>query len=291
MIRRCGQVSPTQEETIPLIAITREMGSLGIEVAEQVAAELNLPLIHHEIIEHLADKMRVRKSHVQRLLDGKAGILEKLTADKTSMSIYTAAETMDLAARDGGCVLRGWGAAQLLRTVPHAVCVRVCAPVELRKQRMLERLGSSDQEFIDAEIKISDEAHAAIIRRHFGVNWQDAELYDLVFNTERVSVGECVEDVLKLARSPAFAETPASKIRLADLKMAALIKSALREHAPTRTVQISIEANDGAIALEGIVDGAGQRAEVERTVRGVAGVRAIENRLRSRDDFKRKLVE
>jgi len=27
------------------------------------------------------------------------------------------------------------------------------------------------------------------------------------------------------------------------------------------------------------------------TVQGVAGVRAIENRLRSRDDFKRKLVE
>jgi len=276
---------------MPLIAITREMGSLGIEVAEQVAAELKLPLIHHEIIEHLADKMRVRKSHVQRLLDGKAGILEKLTADKTSMSIYTAAETMDLAARDGGCVLSGWGAAQLLRTVPHAVCVRVCAPVELRKQRMLERLGSSDQEFIDAEIKISDEAHAAIIRRHFGVNWQDAELYDLVFNTERVSVSECVEDVLKLVRSPAFAETAASKIRLADLKMAALIKSALREHAPTRAVQISIEASDGTIALEGIVDSAGQRADVERMVRGVAGVRAIENRLRSRDDFKRKLVE
>lgn len=276
---------------MPLVAITREMGSLGIEVAEQVAAELKLPLIHHEIIEHLADKMRVRRSHVQRLLDGKAGILEKLTADKTSMSIYTAAETIDLAARDGGCVLRGWGAAQLLRTIPHAVCVRVCAPVELRKQRMLERLGSSDQEFIDSEIKINDEAHAAIIRRHFGVNWQDAELYDVVFNTERVSVGECVEEVLKLVRNPAFAETPASQRRLADLKMVTLIRSALREHAPTRTVQISVAANSGAITLEGIVDGKSQRAEVERTVRGVGGVKAVENKLRSGDDFERKLIE
>ena len=234
---------------MPLIAITREMGSLGIEVAEQVAAELKLPLVHHEIIEHLADKMRVRKSHVERLLDGKAGMLEKLTADKTSMSIYTAAETIDLAARDGGCVLRGWGAAQLLRSVPHAVCVRVCAPVELRKQRMLERLGSSDREFIDAEIKINDEAHAAIIRRHFGVNWQDAELYDVVFNTERVSVGECVEEVLKLTRNPAFAETPASQRRLVDLRTAALVKSVLRAHAPTHAVQIWIEANYCAITL------------------------------------------
>lgn len=276
---------------MPLIAITREMGSLGIEVAEQLAAELKLPLVHHEIIEHLADKMRVRRSHVERLLDGKAGILEKLTADKTSMSIYTAAETIDMAARDGGCVLRGWGAAQLLRAVPHAVCVRVCAPVELRKQRMLARLGSSDEEFIDSEIKISDEAHAAIIRRHFGVNWQDAELYDVVFNTERVSVGECVEEVLKLVQNPAFAETPASLRRLADLKMAALIKSALREHGPTRAVQISVEANDGAISLLGIVDGASQRAEVERVVRAVAGVRSVLNKLRSGEDFKRKLVE
>ncbi len=276
---------------MPLIAITREMGSLGIEVAEQVAAELKLPLIHHEVIEHLADKMRVRKSHVQRLLDGKAGILEKLTADKTSLSIYTAAETMDLAAREGGCVLRGWGAAQLLRTVPHAVCVRVCAPVGLRKQRMLARLGSNDEEFIDSEIKISDEAHAAIIRRHFGVNWQDAELYDVVFNTERVSVGDCVEEVLKLVRNPAFAETGASQRRLADLKTAALIKSALREHAATRAVRISVEANGGAITLAGIVDDTSQRAEAERTVKGVAGVRAVENKLRSRDDFKRKLAE
>ncbi len=276
---------------MPLIAITREMGSLGIEVAEQVAAELKLPLIHHEIIEHLADKMRVRKSHVQRLLDGKAGILEKLTADKTSMSIYTAAETMDLAAREGGCVLRGWGASQLLRAVPHAVCVRVCAPVRLRKQRMLERLGSSDEELIDSEIRISDEAHAAIIRRHFGVNWQEAELYDVVFNTERVSVGECVEEVLKLVRNPAFAETPASQRRLADLKLAALIKAALRERVATRAVQISIEADNGAVRLAGIVGDTSQRAEVERTVQGVTGVRAVENTLRSGDNFERKLID
>jgi hypothetical protein len=186
--------------------------------------------------------------------------------------------------------VRGWGAAQLLRTVPHAICVRVCAPVGLRKQRMLERLGSSDLEFIDSEIKISDEAHAAIIRRHFGVNWQDAELYDVVFNTERVSVDECVEEVLKLAGNPAFAETPASHRRLADLKTAAVIRSALREHTPTRAVQISVVANDGAVTLGGIVDSGDEKAEVERTVRKVAGVRAVENNLRSPDDFKRKLV-
>lgn len=275
---------------MPLIAVTREMGSLGIEVAEQVAAQLQVPLIHHEVIDHLADKMRLRKSHVQRLLDGRAGVFERLTADKTSLSIYTAAEIIDLAGRDSGCVLRGWGAAQLLRTVPHAVCVRVCAPLELRKRRMLERLDSSDVEFVDSEIRISDEAHAAIIRRHFGVNWQDAELYDVVFNTERVSVDECVAEILRLVRSPAFAETPASQQRLADLKMVTQVKCTLRAQAPTRAMQISVSAREGAVTLSGIADDAAQAQAAERAAQAIAGVKAVESRLRSRDDYKRRLV-
>ncbi len=270
---------------MPLVAITREMGSLGIEVAEQLAAEIKVPLIHHEVIDHLADKMRVRKSHVVRLLDGKAGMLERLTADKTSMSIYTEAEIMDLAARPGGCVLRGWGASQLLRSVPHALCVRICAPAALRRQRMAERLNSGDEQFIDAELRTSDEAHAAIIRRHFGVNWQDAELYDAVFNTERVSIAECVEDILNLLRSPAFAETAESQQRIADLKLAASIKSALREHPPTRAVRISISPVQGVVTLVGIVNDTQQRVEIERKVQAMPGVRQVKNLLRSGDDY------
>ena len=264
---------------MPLVAITREMGSLGIEVAEQLAAELKVPLIHHEIIDHVADKMRLRKSHVVQLLDGKAGILERLTADKTSMSIYTESEIMDLAARDGGCVLRGWGAAQLLRSVPHAVCVRICAPAPLRKRRMAERMNSSDEGFIDSEVRHNDEAHAAIIRRRFGVDWRDAELYDTVFNTERVSVAECVDEIVRLVKHPVFAETPVSRLRVNDLQLGAKIKAALRAHPPTRSVQIGIRADAGIVTLVGGVDGSVQRAEVERTVQAVPGVKAVNNEL------------
>ena len=235
--------------------------------------------------------MRLRKSHVMRLLHGKAGILENFTADKTSLSIYTAAETMELAAREGGCVLRGWGAPQLLRSVSHAVCVRVCAPVDLRKKRMLERLGTSDERFIDAEIQTSDEAHAAIIKRHFNVNWQDAELYDVVFNTERVSVAECVEEVLKLVKTAGFEETAASRRRLIDLRLAAQARAIVRERPATRAVKISIEADNGTLSLSGIVDGDAQRTEIESILKEVPGVSAVKNGLRSGEDFKRKLIE
>ena len=52
---------------MPIIAITREMGSLGKDVARGLGEALSLPVI--------------------RLLDGSAGLFERLTADKTSLAM------------------------------------------------------------------------------------------------------------------------------------------------------------------------------------------------------------
>lgn len=72
---------------MPLIAITPEMGSLGIEVA----AGLKLALIHREVIEHPANKMRVRKSHVQRLLDGDPAFAETRASQRRLAELKMAA--------------------------------------------------------------------------------------------------------------------------------------------------------------------------------------------------------
>lgn len=85
---------------MPLIAMTREMGSLGMDVARILESELEVPLVYHEMINNLADKMRLRKSHVIRLLGGKANLFERLTSDKTSLSISRAALRADPATRD-----------------------------------------------------------------------------------------------------------------------------------------------------------------------------------------------
>src|SRR5947207_15261411 len=143
---------------MPIVSITREMGSLGKDVAAALGEELGLPVIYHEVIDHLADRMRVRKSHVIRLLDGSAGLLERRTADETSLAIFTADEVYAIAAR-GGAIIRGWGATHLLRDVPHAVSVRVCAPFEVRQKRMMKRLATDDEERIAEEIRLNDEAH------------------------------------------------------------------------------------------------------------------------------------
>ncbi|MCC6532089.1 MAG: cytidylate kinase family protein [Burkholderiales bacterium] len=264
---------------MPLIAMTREMGSFGKDVAAGVAEALAIPVLHHEIIEPLADKMRLRKSHVIRLLEGHPSFFERLTADQTSLSIYTAEETFNLAAQGRGAVLRSWGAANLLRPVSHVVCVRVCAPKPLRIERMKQRMKSSDATQAKREVEDNDEAHGAIIRRHFGVDWWDAEQYDLVLNTERMSIEECVDNVLHCVRHADFQETSRSHAMFENLRLQARVRAHLRQTPQTRTVRIAISADDGTLVLGGVVDSALERSRAAEVAAAVPGVMAVRNEL------------
>src|SRR6267378_86880 len=253
---------------MPLVAMTREMGSLGMDVARILESELRVPVVYHEMINNLADKMRLRKSHVIRLLGGKANLFERLTADKTSLSIYTADEMLQVASK--GAVMRGWGAAHLLRPVKHAICVRICAPFGLRVKRMMERLDTNDR----------DAAQGAIAKRHFGIDWQDPEGYDLSLNTERVSVEQCAEEIIQLSRKPDFGETEQSHGTLSDLALQASIKAALRADPSTRGLTFGVDSEGGRVRLRGIVDTRKEWNDAARVVTSVHGVTDVKSELR-----------
>lgn len=265
---------------MPLIAMTREMGSLGKDVAAAVSARLGKPVVHHEIIDHLADKMRLRKSHVIRFLDGKASVWERLTTDKTSLSIFTADETLAMAESDNVAVIRGWGSAHLLRPISHVISVRVCAPMHLRVERMMERLNTGDEDMVVNEIKLSEEAHGAITRRHFGVNWQDPENYDLTLNTERVSIEECADEIMALVKDPRFQETADSARMLANLALEQHVRAALRADKTTSCMQITVSAADGVVTLGGTLEPGLEEIDAVRVASSVAGVKTVKSQLK-----------
>ena len=265
---------------MPMIAMTREMGSLGKDVAEGLAQRTGRRVVYHEIIEPIADKMRLRKSHVERFLDGKSGIWERLTTDKTSLSIFTADETFRFL-RDGTtCVIRGWGAAHLLKNIPHVVRVRVCAPMETRVKRMMQRLATDNRATVESEIEMSEEAHTAITRRHFGVNWRDPEHYDLVLNTDRLSVAECVDEIESMMRKPAFQETPESIRMVEDMGLEWSVRSALRRDRRTADLSITVSAADGRVRLAGVADDESEVEAAMEVASAVQGVRGVDDQLK-----------
>lgn len=264
---------------MPVIALTQEMGSLAKDVSVQLAEELGLELMRHEVIERVADRMQVSTSLIGRLRGGKAGFVERLTADRRSLALYTAEELFALADR-GNVVLRGWGATCLLRPVPHVVCVRITRSLKKRIDWLMTHLETDDAEFAEAEIRRSDEAHAARMHAQFGVTWGDPVLYDLVLNTDRLTVDSCVAQIRALAARPEFAETARSRALLANMALAARVKAALKDGAATADIRVTVEADHGRVSLRGIVLDADERAQTEAVTAAVEGVDAVDNQLR-----------
>lgn len=268
---------------MPVIALTQGMGSLAQDIAEQLARELNLSTLQHEVAEHVAQKMHVPKSLISRLRAGKAGPIERLRTDSREVAVYTAEDILEAAAR-GNVVIRGWGATQLLRPVPHIPCVRVMRPFEKRVEWLMKELDTDDRELAEKEIRRSDHANATRMHDQFGVHWGDPVLFDMVLNTDRLSVDTCVQLIKNLLKRPEFAETDASRAMLQGMALSAHVRAALSAHEETHAVDVSIESQEGRVTLRGMVANDAERTAAQRVAAGMPGVAAVDNQLHAMTD-------
>jgi cytidylate kinase len=268
---------------MPVIALTQGMGSLAQDVAEALADDLGLTTLQHEVAERVADKMHVSKSLINRLRTGKAGLIEGFRTDRHALAVYTAEEVLEAAAR-GNVVIRGWGATQLLRSVAHIPCVRIMRPFDKRVDWLMKELDTDDRDLAEAEIRRSDQANASRMHDQFGVHWGDPVLFDMVLNTERLSVQTCAEQIKGLLARPEFAETDASRSMLQGMALSAHVRAALNASEHTRAVDIAIESLDGQVTLRGIVADDAEKAATVRIATAVAGVKAIDNQLHAISD-------
>jgi cytidylate kinase len=270
---------------MPVIAMNQEMGSQGKDVAEKLAKDLGLTIVRHEIIDHVSEKMNVRKSTLRRFLEGKAGLLERWGTDEASLALFKVEEILELAAK-GNVIIRGWGATHVLRPIPHIPCVRVGAPFATRVKWLMTCLGTDDEAMVSEEIRQSDTAHRANMQHQFGVTWGEPMQYDITLNTERLSVATCVEQVKQLLTRPEFKETPESHTQLVNLTLEYRVRAALRAHAKTADVKIVISANHGKLMLEGIAASVDERHAIVDVVTNVTGVKGVDNKLKVMKDAK-----
>src|SRR5947207_1468942 len=131
-----------------VIAMTRELGSLGTEVAAGLADRLGLTIIDSEIVANaIAERLGVGEGAVRRYVDGSASLLERWQINRRKLSRYTCEEILGLAQR-GNVLIRGWGAAMLLHDMPQVISVRVCAPMGHRVRVMMERLATNNADAV-----------------------------------------------------------------------------------------------------------------------------------------------
>lgn len=262
-----------------VIAMTREMGSSGKDIAIGLAEHLAMPLVHHNLVEHdVSELLHTQLSDVHRHLEGKTSLLDRWKLPGRNLSNMTACEVLALAEQDN-VILRGWGSTYLLRSVKHVLRVRVCAPLQVRIATLMERLNSDDEAFIRQEILTNDIAHERLIKRMVRADWQDPLLYDLVINTERVPIDEAVALVEHTLKMSTFRATSASIAHLKRLRIEAELRARIRFDAMLNrhatAINFDVDPLSHAITLGGGVRQASVRRHMKEIAEKIPGVSTV----------------
>ena len=177
-----------------VITISRQMGSLGNEIAGHVAENLGWQQISQDLINQAARAAKVPQVALAEI--DELGFLGLHPSTK-EWQVYQAemAHTICQLAEQGQIVIIGRGGQMVLRDYPGILHVRIVAPFAVRVTRLQQREQIS-ADAAKARLEASDGARARYLRRSYNVALDDPTLYHLVINTGLLAVSKAVSLIL-----------------------------------------------------------------------------------------------
>jgi len=193
-----------------VITISRQLGSLGFQVGQAVAAKLNYRLVWRELINQAA--IRSGAPEVALAMIDELNLLG-LAPSPSQFKAYIQVvdQVIHELAAEGGIVIVGRGGQVVLRQDPRVLHFRVVSPLEVRIKRICSFRGIS-VEAAGAQIETSDRTRKNYLRRAYQIDWEDPTLYDLVLNTGRMSLSTAAEIISQAAALPYQSNPSVAKI-------------------------------------------------------------------------------
>lgn len=226
-MRLWNALHPTKQNRSPInrfITISRDEGTLGDEIAQELAGKLGWQLYDKELVNQVANNSHVRKELVLQmdeksyfvrdtLLDAVLHLLKMPANTEFASEHYhkSLLKTLATIAAYGNSILVGRGANFVLYWAPQGLHFRFTASMDVRIQR-LSNAWQTTPEMADRRIRAIDAERREFIRYHFGQDLDDPRFYSAVFNTDRLSIHQIISTILTimrpefLQRAPSFSE-------------------------------------------------------------------------------------
>ena len=187
------------------ITITRSDGTLGDEVAQELATRLGWRVFDSEIVNYIAENSHVRESLVRQLDERSQGLIADSIMRLLRMPEWKSfgsdeyhealIRTLAYLSTQGDAILVGRGANFALHGEDHGLHIRTVASQAVRVKR-LGKAWHVAPEPVRRCMLAGDEERRHFVRHHFKQDLDDLTYYDMVFNTDHMTVDDVVSSVL-----------------------------------------------------------------------------------------------
>lgn len=245
-----------------IITFSREVGSLGTEIAKKVKNNLGLNFLDKEVLEkELTDRYGMSPKKIERY-DEKGPSLWDFSLDKERHLHYIKTVMFEFALK-GNCIILGRGGQVLFAGFPDALHLRITAPEDLRVERIKQRYDCSGK-IAERILNQSDRNREAFHKFFFFSDWNDRNLYDLVINTRSIDVEAAAGMIVDIIEKTKLLDRKQEETaRLSDICLSNRIVSKIRYEENIGLSYLDVESLNGTVTLRGIASDA---EDVEKSI-------------------------
>ena len=202
---RRWQIIQTEEkkadERISVITISREPGSGGNILGERLSQQLQFDLFYQEFVHQMAESAHVSVRLLETLDEKGASVLEEWISslvDKRHLwpdrYLQHLMKIIGTIGKHGRAVIVGRGANFVLPPEKR-ISLRVISPLETRIRNVSQAFGTAAAEARSRILKTESD-RKAFIKKYFNEDIQNPLNYDVIINTEDLSVDDAVNAVI-----------------------------------------------------------------------------------------------
>ncbi len=169
-----------------VITISRQMGSMGCQISEEIARSLKYRVVWREVINEAAKRAGVPEVALATI--DELDLLGIRPSAEARRAYHNAVILiMKELANEGNMVIVGRAGQVILHGIENGIHVRLYAPFDLRVERIAQRHQIS-VDMARGQVQASDQARRRYLKRYYNANLDDPNLYDLMLNTANIRV-------------------------------------------------------------------------------------------------------
>jgi cytidylate kinase len=235
-----------------ILTISREFRSGGQEIGTAVAERMRYDYVGKErILSDLRGQGERWIALLNEVDEDRPTVWDKFDWEYQGLMALMESYIYDRA-MDDRVVLVGRGSNFLLEGIPHALRIRLTAPIERRVESVM-RKGGVDRKDALRLIEKMDGDRAFFIRANFHRDWYDLTAYDMVFNTTVQSF----EEITDIVCNALLEKTGKLSLEVWELLRGRMLAARIRAHIATnpqiKVPTLKVFFDGKSIILRGVV--------------------------------------